>query len=391
MSTKYDAIVAGAGPSGATAAYELSKAGMRTLLVEKARLPRYKTCGGGVTFKVATALADEFPIVAERTIYKVDFSWKTTRPFVAASEEPLVYMVQRSRFDNYLAERAVRAGAELMDETAVTAVDVGQDRIEVDSSRGRLVAGYLIGADGATGRVARSLGLMANREAMPALESELEADPATMEYWSDKIGLDLGTLQASYGWVFPKGDHLSVGVGGYPFLDDFGTRLKEYDRAHTAARVPGVKRVIRSHGYLLPLRRPGAPVHKGRALLVGDAAGLVEAFTGEGIYWAVRSAQIAAQTLIEGERGEEYQRRLDRELTPDLLAARRWWHVYLWAPRICYSLPKRSSFFWRAVCRILRGERHFTDIGRALGPVGFVESMLPTKLLPERPASSPAG
>jgi flavin-dependent dehydrogenase len=171
-----------------------------------------------------------------------------------------------------------------------------------------------------------------------------------------------------------------VGVGGYPFREKFGTLLKEYDEAHTAARVPLVGRVIATHGYLLPLRRPGEPIQKGRAMLVGDAAGLVESFTGEGIYWAVRSGQIAAKAITDSAntgRVLEYQRRLDRALSPDLLAARRWMHVYFWAPRLCYLLPKSVPLFWGAVCKIVRGDSYFRNIGKQLGPLGFVEEMIP--------------
>ncbi len=375
---RYDAIVVGAGPSGATAAYELARAGLRTALVEKAKLPRYKTCGGGVTYKAARALPFSIDEVTERTLYSVDFSWRTQQPYVVNSNNPLVYMVQRSRFDNLLVERAARAGAEVMDGVTVQTVACDPGGATINTTKGALEAAYLIGADGATGRVARNLDLMPDRWALAAIESEVEVEPAVMEYWHDKIGLDLGELKASYGWVFPKGDHLSVGVGGLAMVDDYGSHLKRYDEKHTANRVPGhsIKRVIRSHGYLLPCRRPGAPVQRGRALLVGDAAGLVEAFTGEGIYWAIRSGQIAARCIARGQEGR-YTEQLDAALMPDLLSARKWWRVYVSVPRACYLLPKHVPFFWQAVCRIVRGERRFRDIRRRLGPAGVLERLLP--------------
>lgn len=376
----YDAIVVGAGPGGALAAYELAKGGAKTLLIEKEKLPRYKPCGGGITYKAARALPFDFSPVIERTLYKVDFSWKTGRPYTLQSETPLVYMVQRSRFDNYLVEQAVQAGADLVDEVAVKTVDANDSNVTVEATGGRFTADYIIGADGATGRVARSLGLMADRWTLAAVESEVSVGEATMSYWHDKIGIDLGELRASYGWVFPKGDHLSIGVGGLPTYADYGSRLKRYDSKHTAARVPGIERTIRSQGYILPCRRPGAAVQKGRALLVGDAAGLVEAFTGEGIYWAIRSGQIAAHSIISSKGQPDYQQQIDALLMPDILSARRWWGVYIRAPRACYSLPKHLPSFWGAVCHIMRGERRFTDIRRRLGLLGFVEGILPYKV-----------
>ncbi|MEO6458136.1 MAG: geranylgeranyl reductase family protein [Chloroflexia bacterium] len=384
----HDVIIVGAGPSGATAAYELSRAGLRTLLIEKAKLPRYKTCGGGVTYKAARALPFSIDSVSERTLTKVDFSWRTGKPYVVESETPLVYMVQRSRFDQYLVEQAVSAGAHLMDETPVISAEADEHGATVSTTRGRFSADYLIGADGATGRVARSLDLMSDRWAGAALESEVEVDDVTMSYWQDKLGLDLGELRATYGWVFPKGDHLSVGVGGLPLMPDYGSQLKRYDAKHTAARVPMIKRVIRSHGYLLPCRRAGTPVQKGRALLVGDAAGLVEALTGEGIYWAIRSGQIAAGSIVG--RGEvlDYQSRLDMLLMPDLLAARRWLGFYVLFPRACYSIPRHIPSVWHGISYLLRGERHFSEIKRRLGPLGFIESKLPDPLLMSRRSQS---
>ncbi len=372
----YDAIVVGAGPSGASAAYSLARAGMRTLILDKAKLPRYKTCGGGLTYKSVQALPFSIEPVVERTLYKVDFSWRTGSPHVAGSKKPLVSMVQRSRFDHYLTEQAVGAGATLMDETAVRHAEADDRGTNVSTLRGTFTADYLIGADGATGRVARSLGLMGNRWALAALESEVEVDADTMRYWQDKMGIDLGELKASYGWVFPKGDHLSIGVGGIPLLEDYGSHLKRYDAKHTAARVPHIKRVIRSHGYLLPCKQHGAAVQQGRALLVGDAAGLVEAFTGEGIFWAIRSGQLAAQAIVEGGSDLAYTRLLNRILMPDLMSARRWLVVYLLAPRACYLLPKYLPPFWGAVCKIIRGDRRFREVRDMLGPLGRVERLL---------------
>jgi flavin-dependent dehydrogenase len=271
-----------------------------------------------------------------------------------------------------------------MDETPVKSVESGGSGVVVRTNRGDFTADYLVGADGATGRVAKSVDLMTDRWALAALETEFEVEPSMMDYWRDKMGLDLGELKASYGWVFPKGDHLSVGVGGLPRIEEYGKHLKVYDAKHTAARVPGMRREIRSHGYLLPCRRPGAAVQKGRVLLVGDAAGLVEAFTGEGIYWAIRSGQIAAEAIAKGTAVPDYQHQIDSALMPDLAAARRWLHIYIYFPRACYLLPKRVPAFWRAVCRIVRGEKHFTDIGRGLGPLGVIEKALPESLMAER-------
>lgn len=381
-STQFDVIVVGAGPGGASAAYDLAKAGARVALIEKAKLPRHKTCGGGVTYKVAQALPFDISSVVERTISTVVFSYKAGEPFEAHSPDPLVYMVRRNAFDQLLAQQATQVGTTLMDGCAVKSIDLqdGDSGVRVQTERDTLTARWLIGADGATGMVGKALGLMGNeqRVLMPAVESEIEVQPDVADYWHDKMGLDLGFLPASYGWVFPKGDHLNVGVGGIASGDDYGKQLKGYDAAHTQGRVPRYERVRKNFGYVLPLRKEGAPIVKGQAMLIGDAAGLVEAFTGEGIYWAVRSGQMAAQAITNGKTAADYSRQVDAELMPDLISARRWAHIYMWWPRLCYSLPRRWPPMWRAVRKIVRGERGYSYIRQKLGVLGFVEGLLPT-------------
>ncbi|MFO0480348.1 MAG: geranylgeranyl reductase family protein [bacterium] len=386
MSIRYDAIVVGTGPAGAVAAEALGRAGRRTLLIERERLPRPKTCGGGVTWKAARALGVDLTPLAERTIGTVDLHWRLKASTTMPVGQPLVHMFQRSRFDAWLVERALATGqVELKDGLSVKSVEATDGGVVVRTTQDTFEADYLVGADGAAGPVARSLGLMQERHLLPATEQDIAVDAKTMDRWQDRMALDIGTLHGSYGWVFPKDDHLNVGVGCFSTNSRPAKQLKDYGKRHLAYQLPGPMRVLRTVGFVLPLRPVGAPIQKGRALLAGDAAGLVEAFTGEGIHWALRSGQIAAQAIVDhqfsGARGElGYEARIDAELMPTLLDARRWAHIYLWMPRACYTLPARSPRFWGAVAKIVRGERDYTDVRRRLGAFGRVADWLPVEM-----------
>ncbi len=387
---RYDAIVVGTGPAGAVAAEALGRAGRRVLLLERERLPRPKTCGGGVTAKVGLALGVDLAPVAERTIASVELHWKLERMRTMPDGPPLVYMTQRSRFDAWLTERALATGSvELKDGVQVKSVQTDAGGVIVRSASDAWQADYLIGADGAAGFVARALGLMQERHLLPAIEQDIAVDTATLESWQTRMALDIGSLHGSYGWVFPKGDHLNVGVGCFSTRAHSARQLKDYGRRHFdhhfAHLRPEARRIVRSVGFVLPLRPPGAPIQRERALLAGDAAGLVEAFTGEGIYWAVRSGQIAAQAIVaHQQRGAvgtlDYERTIDAELMPALIDARRWAHIYLWWPRACWELPTRSPRFWSVVAKIVRGERDYTDVRRRLGWFGRAADWLPAEM-----------
>ncbi len=286
----------------------------------------------------------------------------------------------RDRFDHYLAQQAVGAGAVLVDRAPVTSVAVGASAVEVRTERGTFAAEALVGADGANGVVARSLGLATDFHHAVAWENEVAPDAGTLQRWRGLVGVDLGTAGAGgCGWVFPKRDHLSVG-GAVHRWDARGIRsLYEGFAARSGL---GAATVLRRRGHRLPIRPPDSPIQSGRALLAGDAAGLVDVFTGEGIYWAVRSGRLAAAAVRELLAGRardlaSYERRVDQELMPELLAARRWVNVYLWAPVLCYLLLRHSDGFWRAVCGIIRGERGYQDVSASLGPLGVLVSLLP--------------
>jgi len=203
---RYDVIVVGAGPAGSTCAYRLVSAGASVLLLDRARFPRDKPCGGGVTGRAARLLPFSIDAVVEDTVTSVRMRLRYG-PWVERGEgESLVLMTQRIRLDAYLAERAVEAGAELRDGVKVTSAATGPEGAEVIAGRERLRAETVIGADGVNGISARSLELGGNQAVGVALEGNVPyARPG--EGYRGHAVLELGIVPGGYGWGLPEGAH----------------------------------------------------------------------------------------------------------------------------------------------------------------------------------------
>jgi geranylgeranyl reductase family protein len=382
----FDAVVVGAGPAGAIAAYELGKAGLRTALLEKQRLPRDKTCGGGLTLKVVDIVPFDLGPVIERTISNIQLSWRMRRQAVLRGDKPLIHFVRRHRFDAYLVEQALATGnVQLFDGVRATAIDEKSDVAVVSTAaHGDFAGRFVLGADGANGVIGRSIGLLRDRLLLAGVESEVAVDAATMDIWKDRAGIDVGSIAGGYGWVFPKGEHLNIGVGCFAPMTGAQHHVTHYERQHFLYWLPRA-RLVGRRGATLPLRLPGAPIQTRRVMLIGDAAGLVEAFTGEGIYWALRSGRLAGRAIVAAanaaaETVPDYQTAIDRELMPDLVEARRLAHIYVWWPGSIYTLTTRWPAAWRTVQHLVRGECRFTDVRGLLGTTGRLIGLFPTAL-----------
>ena len=293
----YDAAIIGGGPAGATAAYFLSSAGKKVILFEKQSLPRYKTCGGGIISIVNSILPFELKEVVENYCFRAElYDHRAELNFSSCRDKPIIMMVMRQEFDNYLLNKAKERGAEIFDETSVTDLRNLDEYVEVITSNSKIRANFLLAADGAAGIAVRKIGIKKYITRLPALENELFVKEDIYEKYKYSARFDFDIIPFGYGWVFPKDHHLSVGVVRMKKgKTNLNFMLEKY------LNKLGIKDIIKAekHGFYIPVGCGLKTYVNDRIILTGDAAALADPVTGEGISSAILSGKYAAQAVIE--------------------------------------------------------------------------------------------
>lgn len=377
MRLDYDVIVVGGGPGGATAARSCAKAGLTTLIIEKERLPRYKACGGCLSKKTVNLLGFDLSPVVENTIYGAKFTYRSKDPFIIESEDPIAFLVMRDRFDQLLVKKALEDGATVLEGERVKRVEEKSDGVEVEWGEGKKFhCRYLIGADGAESIVARFLPLppQSNDGNGVAVESEIPFDssihfpPKELQF----INLDFGRVPNGYGWVFPKRDWLSVGIGGM-FRETKRMNPRQYLQSFLKALdyIPEGK-VGKVMGHLLPsLYDEKQKVSSGRILLVGDAAHLMDPLQGEGIYYAIRSGMLAGEALMEWRRqgiapSDCYQRAVHSDICGNLKWALTLSHFVFRFTKLAYRTLRRYPEIGEFYLQTLEGRETYQGFVRTV-------------------------
>jgi len=327
----YDVIVVGAGPAGSIAAHDCARAGLKTLLLEKYSLPRDKPCGGAVMFRGLHILKGEVPkSLVEQRIHGLRFMLSNGDSAEFKSVKMLGITVFRDRFDEFLARRAARAGAELLEKARAASVSLSREVVAIKLSDGReFTSKFVVGADGVNSTVAKCTGLRPERKDLNRVGLGMESD-----FHVGKDGVLKATAgdpsilllvpvenRVSYGWVFPKKEHLSVGIAGAaahmqrlrPVFDSFVAKMEK----KLGVRLKPTKRRV----HFLGADGVTSRNVTARVILVGDAAGFVDPMMGEGIAYAMRSGVHAARVItnaLENNRSDEeyleyYQRLCSKE------------------------------------------------------------------------------
>ena len=293
---RYDAVVVGAGPAGSTASYLLADAGMRVALIDKDSFPRDKLCAGLLSAKTEKiyrqVFGDGWQDLYEYTASGARFFYRS-RLLNEVDGYARMYLTRRRVFDHRLLQRAVSKGVTFLPKCRVVSMDPVNSVVYLEDGTA-LRADFIVGADGALSRIARTIGLSIPKCDM-AVAFEIEYPRRGMRADLDRPEIHFGVVPWGYGWVFPKQGSLTIGIAGLgsqglSMRNSFGAFLKE-----VCGEIPPVK----WKGHPIPLRnfklRPG----KGNVLLVGDAAGFVEPLTGEGIAFAIESASYAARAILD--------------------------------------------------------------------------------------------
>ncbi|WP_158498975.1 geranylgeranyl reductase family protein [Methanosarcina barkeri] len=317
---KYDVIIIGAGPAGSYAAYMLAKSKIKVLVIDKYSFPRYKPCAGGLTAKAFNSF--DFPISKEvkYSTNTVVTSYKNQIFHNISGNKILVKMVERKEFDDFLIKKAIDSGATFLDGMKVTEVtwENAEFCIKTDSEFFR--CNYLIGADGTNSIVNRTFNIV--ERDLYGFAVEINCPVSKNNIGKFNMTFDFGTVPNGYLWIFPKDEY--VCVGAYTTnkkMKNIQKYLIDYiEKLGLVPESENFKGHVIPH-YGINYKQPDFP-----CILVGDAAGFGEYWTGEGIYYAVKSGTIAAEVISSSIKSgifdhQALQRRYQKEIIQGLKLA----------------------------------------------------------------------
>ncbi|MGC1309969.1 MAG: geranylgeranyl reductase family protein [Phormidesmis sp.] len=356
----FDCIIVGGGPAGSSAAYHLAKANRAVLLLEKAALPRYKPCSGAVSPIVANWFDFDFTPAIDAKIRNVRYTWKLQDAIDAQLETTPIWSVQRNVFDQFVIDQAKAKGADVKDQCAVTGIELKGDRWLVSTAHSTVSTRYLIAADGANGPMADWLGFRAHKLREAGVLEIATSSPVEDGAFSFEFGLAKnGCL-----WSFPKQQGYSLGVSSFigDSLKDVKMPLRQYAPTFGSSFEQGTF-------YKSPLKLwdGNHPLHTDRALLVGEAAAIVDPLTAEGIRPAMYSGVKAAEAINAALAGDaaalaNYTQTIHNSWGADMQWAQRIAGVFFRVPKIGYRVGIKRPTATKRLGQVLAGEVSYADI-----------------------------
>jgi len=318
---KYDVVVAGAGPAGSTAAKYLAEKGIPVVLIDKAEFPREKPCGGSLPTRVQKRFPYIKPFIDSVSYGSITYSSSLRYKLDLIREKPLLMNVLRKDFDYGLVNLAVKAGATFLGGKTIIDVSIKQNNASVLLDDGQTIeTEAVIGCDGTRSVVADKTNLSKKLETLCiALVQEQPLTPKQLDKYFTKKRLVHLFIKAQgiagYGWIFPKKNCINIGIGEFQSAipkSKSKTSLKETYEAFIAVLkekglLPKDFLVENLKSAILPIF-PLENTYRDRVILCGDAAGFINPITGEGIYYAMVSGQIAATVIADGLKAKDLRK-----------------------------------------------------------------------------------
>lgn len=361
----FDVAIIGSGPSGASTAFHLGKAGISTVIIEKEKLPRYKTCGGGFVNRGRKHMPFDISEVIEREFFEVDsyFNNNQEKCYKSKKNSPIITMIMRDAFDNLIVEKAKEFEVTLLENHKLLSIDTKDDKSILKTSQGDLTTNFIIAADGVLSPTAKMAGWQKEtRNLIPALEYEVEVSKEDFERLSKNVRFDFDAVPYGYAWSFPKKNHLSLGV----LTTKKGKiNLKEFYKKYL--KTLGIRKIINedAHGFQIPLAPRTDGFVRGNVFLIGDAAGFAEPITAEGISNAILSGKYIAEAIIESNLKRDdaeklYLEKINKKLLYELNSSIKLSKfLYNKNPIRNLVLEKYGDYLSKIMVDILHGDREF--------------------------------
>ena len=373
----YDLIIAGGGPAGSTAAYRAAKDGLSVLVIEKESYPRDKTCGGGVSQKAVDIIGKIDKELIEREVFGARIFLPDYRNFTGMLDDRVAIMTRRENLDRWLINRAENSGAVIQDGEKVLDIVFGANYVEVVTPKNRYRSRMVIGSDGVNSTVARKSGIRTRwgDGVGLCLEAEVELGEAlTDECVGDKLTEFYFIGEWGYGWIFPKSDCISIGIGGWGTrLHDPKTLFRRFVRNVSLQKNIDIEDKMNNVNiHRIPAGGFDRRIHSDRVLLTGDAAGFVDPFLGEGIYYAVKSGEIAAEVATGAVESDDFSERFldeyvlkcEKEFNYDLKSALRFAKITYGRLDLFLNALRSDNRLFMEYLRTVRGDTTYTDFNR---------------------------
>jgi flavin-dependent dehydrogenase len=405
MKKNFDVIISGAGPSGSLLGYLLSKKNISVLILEKEIFPRYKVCAGGIQWKALQFLPYDISEIIEKKIYGIYFTRRLKDIFYKKYPEPLIYTFERTKLDDFMAKRAIESGCSINFSEKIKNFEIDENEVKVFTQKGVYFSKVLVGADGAGSVIFKKLNKDTSLQKIIGYETEISLTSASDYLLSDEsVVLDFGGIKKGYLWIFPKKHTLSIGGGG-PVKDAFNIKkylkwfLQNYPgRLNENFTVSGQdyqldKRPVKIEkkenrftpliqddenesyfqetnklsAHFIPVRSKKSFLCGHRVLSVGDAAGLGDAFTGEGIYNAFLSSIIASDSISKALldsnfKFSDYHEKINNDIYANIKNSILISKIFFSSPYFYYKLIKSNDNLFNSCAKILRGEKRYSDV-----------------------------